>query len=170
MSAPLVLGVGAAGAVAAVTTQPSATLLEVIVALLGGGLFTVLFQIYMRWRKGPIDDALQMQHAADVARRASEGLFTSYRVELEDAKKQLSEYLDQLVKVNRDLGAAEQRIQKLERDLHAAHGEARDLRAALTEALARRDQLVVEVGQLRDRIIELETVTGVHEPDGAAGA
>lgn len=131
-------------------------------ALFAGGLVGALFNVYLRWRKGPIDDALQMQQAQDVARKASQELFVTYRVELEQAKKQLSEYLDQLVKVNRDLGAAEARIGLLESELREARTEVertRRLEQELEAARQRRAELEKEVKSLLERIRAVEEKT-----------
>lgn len=145
----------------------SASIVEILAILFGGGgALAVLGQAYMRWRKGPIDDAVQMQQATDAARRASGELFATYKVELEAAKSQLSEYLDNLLKVQRSLGAAEARIEILEKKLRDANAEADQLKrqVARTESLqreldsarARRTELETELHELQSKVSVLE--------------
>ena len=103
------------------------------------------------------------QAAIEQARGAKD-LFIEYRVELEAAQKQIAQYLDQLIRVNRSLGEAQGRIARLETELMSAHAEARDIRDQLNEALrererqsAEREKLIEEIAELQKRIQELET-------------
>jgi chromosome segregation ATPase len=132
------------------------SLLYIFAALLAGGVLQVVWQVYRRWRRGSTDDALEIAKAAQDQAQSSAELWTRYRVELEDAKAQLSEYLRELVSVNRELGAATARIVRLEQELHQARNDATQLRAALNDAIARRDELRDRVFSLQERIRLLE--------------
>src|SRR5947209_7425930 len=100
-------------------------ILVAAIGALGGGLG---WNIYKRWRTGQTDDALQISQAAIEQARGAKDLFIEYRVELESAQKQISEYLNQLIDVNRLLGEANAKITRLEIDLQSAHTETGDLR------------------------------------------
>src|ERR1700745_774217 len=102
-----------------IAAQP--TWLLVLLALLGGGgaLQTVLF-FYRRWRYGTRDDAIQIAKAAQEQAESSAGLWDKYKIELEDAQRQMATYLDKIVEVNRELGSAFSRIGKVEKELYRA--------------------------------------------------
>lgn len=140
---------------------PSTGISNIIPLLLGGSAFgavvTVLWQAWQRHRTGQLDDAQQIRSATKDAVDSSNILYAQYKVELEDARRQLNEYLTQLISVNRELGQTMGRITKLEQDLTAARGEVVTLREELARAYEQRDHLRVEVRQLQQRIQALES-------------
>lgn len=146
-------------------TAPAAgpsPLLYLFAAMLAGGVLQVCWEVYRRWRRGSTEDALEIAKAAQDQAASSTELWTRYRVELEDAKTQLAQYLKELIAVNRELGAATARIMKLEEELHQARIDSAQLREALIDARARRDELLQRVAALQERIRLLEQQQQAH--------
>jgi chromosome segregation ATPase len=140
-------------------TAPSpgpSPLLYIFGALAAGGLLDLLWRMYQRSKYGAREDALQIAKEARDQVHSSGELFTRYKVELEDAQRQLNEYLSQLVGVNKELGKAMARITRLEQDLTVAQSDNRQLKLELTEALAKRDALTQQIEELLERIRSLE--------------
>jgi chromosome segregation ATPase len=136
------------------------TILIALCTLVGGGLG---WNVYKRWRTGASEDALQISQAAIEQARGAKDLFVEYRVELEAAQRQIAEYLDQLIQVNRMLGEATARIARLEEELRTAHAEHQDLKQQLEEANRireeserKRDLIIKRMEELQRRVHELE--------------
>lgn len=145
------------------------TVLIAVITVLGGSLG---WNIWKRMTHGKTDDALQISRAAIEQAQNAKELFVEYRVELEAAQKQIATYLDQLIQVNRLLGEANARIQRLEDELRIAKGEHEDLRQALRKAQQdkekadkAREEILKQMEQLRDHIRELETGTNSKPSD-----
>lgn len=140
------------------------TILYVMAALLAGGLLDIGWRAYQRYRHGAQDDALEVAKAARDQAQSSTDLWKSYKIELEDAKGQISQYLTELVSVNRELGSALAKISRLDEELRHARGEAQDLKQRLDEAKAHRDELLKRVAELRERIDTLEAQSRLDHP------
>jgi chromosome segregation ATPase len=130
--------------------------LLILLAITGGALPGLAWQIWRRLRSGALDDAREIAGAVSDSVASSNQLYTQYKLELEAAHRQLNEYLTQLLAVNRELGQTMGRISKLETDLQSARGEVVALREELARAYEQRDQLHTQVQQLQERIGVLE--------------
>lgn len=131
--------------------------LYILGAILAGGVLEFVWRIFQRVRYGGRDDAMSIAKAAQYQAANASELWVKYKVELEDAQKQIGQYLEELIKVNRELGAASARIAKLEDDLREERSESARLRDELAEARAKRDELLDKVHALHERIRALES-------------
>lgn len=137
-------------------TGPPTTLLYVLSIIGTSGLVAVLWQMYLRWKRGgEEDDELVSRISAQVA-QGSAKLLEEYRLELEVSKRQIKLYLDQVTELNRLLGSANERIDRLEKELKLRGSEHRELNRQLRDAVKRRDSLLKELDLLRGRVSELE--------------
>jgi len=135
---------------------PPPTLLYLLSIVGTSGLVAVLWQAYLRWKRGDKeDDELVSRISAQVA-EGSAKLLEEYRIELEVAQRQIRLYLDQVTELNRLLGSANERISRLENLLSQRSDDRKDLERQLREAIKRRDKLLQEMEDMRRRISELE--------------
>lgn len=151
---------------------PPAVLLDVLAVLGTGGLLSVAWQVYLRWKRGGAeDDELVSRISAQVA-EGSAKLLEEYRIEVEVAKRQVTLYLEQVTELNRLLGQANERIRRLEQSLDKREEDRSDLKRQLKEAIKRREDLIAEMRRLRERVEQLEQDLKVPEherhklPDG----
>lgn len=150
---------------AVVNAGPPTTLLYALSILGTSGFVAVLWQMYLRWRRGPKeDDELVSRISSQVASGAHE-LLEEYRIELEVSKRQINLYLEQVTELNRLLGQANERIARLERALDERQNDRRDLTRQLKEAIRRREDLIQEMRLLRGRVEELERELRVPESE-----
>jgi chromosome segregation ATPase len=133
------------------------TIVYILAAIFAGGVFDLGWRIWRRSKYGTKDDALEIAKEARQQASASSELWVKYKVELEDAKGQISQYLQELVSVNRELGKSIEKVDSLERELRHARSESGDLRSKLEEAKKQRDELLHRIANLMDRIETLES-------------
>lgn len=135
-----------------------------IVSLLGtAGLFGVLWQMYLRWRRGGTEDEELVSRISSQVAAGSAKLLEEYRIEIEVSKRQIGLYLDQVTELNRLLGSANERIERLEGALNERQNERSELRRQLKDAIRRREDIIQEMRTLRDRVTELERDLRVPE-------
>lgn len=137
-------------------TGPPTTLLYVLSIIGTSGLVAVLWQMYLRWRRGGDEDDELVSRISNQVAQGSAKLLEEYRLELEVSKRQIKLYLDQVTELNRLLGSANERIDRLEKELKVRGSEHRELNRQLRDATKRRDSYLRELEALRGRVSELE--------------
>jgi chromosome segregation ATPase len=142
--------------VTAVVQGPPSALLDVLAVLGTGGLLTVAWQMYLRWKRGGKEDEELVSRISSQVAEGSAKLLEEYRIELEVAQRQIKLYLDQVTELNRLLGSANERIDRLERQLMDRQGERRELNRQLKDALKRREEVLRELKALREHVQRLE--------------
>lgn len=142
--------------VSVVQAGPPTLLLDILAILGTGGMLTVAWQMYLRWKRGGKEDEELVSRISSQVAEGSAKLLEEYRIELEVAQRQIRLYLDQVTELNRLLGSANERISRLENMLAQRTDDRKDLERQLREAIRRRDKLIQEMEDMRRRISELE--------------
>lgn len=142
--------------VSVVQAGPPTLLLDILAILGTGGMLTVAWQMYLRWKRGGKEDEELVSRISSQVAEGSAKLLEEYRIELEVAQRQIKLYLDQVTELNRLLGSANQRIDRLERQLMDRQGERRELARQLKDANKRREEVLRELKSLRDHVQRLE--------------
>jgi chromosome segregation ATPase len=96
---------------------PNGTLVPILIALLGGGLVAALWQIYVYRRQGKSQENELVTRVSNQVITGAQGLLNEYRIQIEADRQQIDAYLTQLSELNRLLGEANARIERLEKEL-----------------------------------------------------
>lgn len=140
--------------------MPSNLVVPILIALLGGGLLTALWQIWLYHKRGRIEEEDLVSKVSNQVIAGAQGLLNEYRVELEAANRLVEQHLSQLSDLNRLLGEANGRIARLEQDLEKSHTDSTNLHRELQEVRLRRDDLAKELAAVENRVTEVEQSNG----------
>lgn len=148
--------------VAAVNTGPPSTLLYFFMILATGGVLNLAWQAYMRHKRGGTEDDELVSRISNQVVEGAHGLLEEYRIEIEVAKRRIEDYQRQITELNRFLGAANERINRLEAELESGRGERASLQHELAATVERREQMRRKVEELEHQIALLREEIHTH--------
>lgn len=137
---------------AAPVAQPSTSFLYILGALFAGGVVTTLYQAYLRWRRGPLEDQELVSRITATTNSDMKGILNEYRMEVEVVKRQVEDYRKQLHDLTKELANATLRISQLEIRLENSEEDKGRLQRDLAEAQRERVRLEMELERLRQEI------------------